>query len=280
MRLSIITINYNDKEGLRKTIDSVVNQTSHDFQYIVIDGGSTDGSADVLKEYEGKVDFAISEKDTGIYNAMNKGASHATGEYLMFLNSGDYLISNNIISELLAYDFDEDIVCGRCIDFDEKHQYLKIPPENVSLFTFMGGSLPHPASLIKRTLFESLNGYHEEYKIIGDWCFFIEALIIHNCTYKTLPIALVMFNCFGISSTSSVIEEQTCVDFLNKHFGRIASDYLPLRDEAISNVAYWVSQKKGISKKIWSLPFKIINRLIKGRNRLSRKIGIVKIDKQ
>ncbi len=89
MKLSIITINKNNAYGLRKTIQSVINQTYSNIEYIIIDGASTDGSIDVIKKFEDKIDWWASEPDTGIYNAMNKGIKIATGDYCQFLNSGD-----------------------------------------------------------------------------------------------------------------------------------------------------------------------------------------------
>ena len=88
-KLTIITVNYNHCEGLRRTMESVFRQTCHDYEYIVIDGGSTDGSADLLRVSAGRIDYWVSEPDRGIYHAMNKGVARATGEYLLFLNSGD-----------------------------------------------------------------------------------------------------------------------------------------------------------------------------------------------
>lgn len=96
-KFSIITINYNNKEGLRKTIESVVGQSFRDFEYIIIDGGSTDGSIEVIKEYAGKVDYWVSEPDKGIYHAMNKGVLQAHGEYLNFMNSGDEFYNNGVL---------------------------------------------------------------------------------------------------------------------------------------------------------------------------------------
>ena len=89
MLFSIITINYNNSEGLRQTIDSVVSQTYHEYEYIVIDGGSTDGSVDIIGFFSDKVDYWVSEKDRGIYHAMNKGVAQAHGDYCIFMNSGD-----------------------------------------------------------------------------------------------------------------------------------------------------------------------------------------------
>ena len=101
MKLSIITVNLNNAVGLKKTICSVINQTFLDIEYIIIDGGSLDGSLEIIKEYEKKITYWVSEPDSGIYNAMNKGIMHANGEYLQFLNSGDWLVNDSIIEKFL-----------------------------------------------------------------------------------------------------------------------------------------------------------------------------------
>ena len=101
-KISIISINYNNKEGLRKTVESVVNQTYKNFEYIVIDGGSTDDSTDILDEYHEKINYIVSEPDSGIYNAMNKGIKVAKGDYLLFLNSGDCLIDQFVIQKVIT----------------------------------------------------------------------------------------------------------------------------------------------------------------------------------
>ena len=102
MKLSIITINYNNKNGLQKTIDSVISQTFKDFEWIIIDGGSTDGSKELIEKYSQHITYWVSEPDKGIYNAMNKGIKVAKGEYLFFLNSGDYLVQPNTINQIFT----------------------------------------------------------------------------------------------------------------------------------------------------------------------------------
>src|ERR1051325_2276261 len=102
IKLSIITINYNNKAGLEKTIASVVSSVSDQVELIVVDGNSTDGSKDVLRKYADKIAVSISEPDRGIYDAQNKGASEAKGNYLLFLNGGDILYSEETISQLLS----------------------------------------------------------------------------------------------------------------------------------------------------------------------------------
>ena len=118
---SIITINYNNKDGLLKTIESVLCQTYKDFEFIVIDGGSTDGSREIIEKYAGHIDYWVSEPDKGIYNAMNKGIKVAHGDYLNFMNSGDYFYNENVLNDTLAY-LNDDIVSGRSVneDFSER----------------------------------------------------------------------------------------------------------------------------------------------------------------
>ena len=124
MKYSIITVNYNNKEGLRKTIESVVRQTYRDFEFIVIDGGSTDGSTDILKEYDEQINYWVSEKDSGIYNAMNKGIKKSIGDYLIFMNSPHQstffkreLFNESLYDETLRYAADMKFYLQKiCID--------------------------------------------------------------------------------------------------------------------------------------------------------------------
>ena len=96
-KFSIITVNYNNLEGLKKTVESVKNQTYQKFEYIVIDGGSYDGSLEFIKDNESLLDYWVSEPDSGVYQAMNKGIEKATGEYLLFLNSGDHFCNTKVL---------------------------------------------------------------------------------------------------------------------------------------------------------------------------------------
>ena len=138
-KFSIITINYNNKEGLRKTIESVVGQSFRDFEYIIIDGGSTDGSIEVIKEYAGKVDYWVSEPDKGIYHAMNKGVLQAHGEYLNFMNSGDEFYNNGVLQEV-APSLDSDIVVGKIVHGTEVWGFHK---EDITLMDLIRGTVLH-----------------------------------------------------------------------------------------------------------------------------------------
>ena len=108
-KISIITINYNDKIGLDKTINSIVNQMYTDFEFLIIDGGSTDGSTAVIEQNASKINYWISEKDSGVYNAQNKGIKAATGEFVIFMNSGDTFVDNHVLANVagdLTNEFD------------------------------------------------------------------------------------------------------------------------------------------------------------------------------
>ena len=112
MKLSIITVNYNDAEGLERTIKSVMSQSFKDFEFIIIDGGSTDASVDVIKKYEDKIDYWVSERDGGIYPGMNKGLRQAKGEYVNFMNGGDSYYSPDVLNAIFALNSNADIITG------------------------------------------------------------------------------------------------------------------------------------------------------------------------
>ena len=195
---SIITVNRNNRDGLLRTIESVVAQTYADFEYIVVDGASTDGSAELLVRYKEHITIGISEPDTGIYEAMNKGVRRATGRYCLFLNSGDLLADKDVLSRLAALPLEADVVSGHTILMGESRELWKSPC-SVSLLFFMKGSLSHQSTLIKRSLLLKYP-YDEAKKIISDWKFTIETLVVHNCSYQAVDVVVSHYDKTGISS--------------------------------------------------------------------------------
>jgi len=203
MKLSIITINRNNAEGLRKTIESVVSQTFTDYEYIIIDGASTDGSVGVIKQYADKITYWVSEPDKGIYNAMNKGIKVATGEYLQFLNSGDWLYSNIILDAVFKLNRIEDILYGSQIVHLGDVKILREYPEYIHLGHLYRFGLPHQATFIKRQMFAH-EYYNEDYKFVADLEFLVKQFMINNCTSYKLDMIICNFDGRGISS----IQEQ------------------------------------------------------------------------
>lgn len=208
LKLSIITINYNNAEGLYKTIRSIVSQTNSDFEYIIIDGGSTDGSVEVIKEYSERIKYWVSEPDKGIYHAMNKGVQAATGEFVQFLNSGDWLVDNQVVEKMLSAAPPCDILLGNVviIDLKGKMQYHKSNPE-ISFYTFYRSTLFHTSAYIRRSLFNQYGPYDESLKIVSDWKWYIIVAGLNKANIKTVDINVCYFDSTGISSLNQELDK-------------------------------------------------------------------------
>lgn len=227
MRLSIITINYNNKEGLQKTIGSVAAQQGFEWEYLVIDGGSTDGSKEVIEAQKEHIDYWVSEKDKGIYNAMNKGIAAATGEYLLFLNSGDYLYEPVSLSKAFSHIGDEAICSCDIRVYDSKTGEYRVwlAPESVSYTFFFDTTLNHQSTFIRRELFREYGPYSENNVVGADWEFFFLVLGVHSRSYKKIPVVLSVYNLDGFSANLS--EEMKAVQ---KRDGDAVLDrYIPAR---------------------------------------------------
>lgn len=218
-KLSIITINYNNANGLSKTIRSLIKQTFHEYEYIVIDGGSNDGSKHIIEGNQKYISYWCSEKDSGIYNAMNKGILKATGEYLLFLNSGDFLHDSAVLEDVFPLLSGEDIVYGDLLfRSEEGKDEVFVYPDNLSVDYFLERSLGHPSSFIKRDLFRK-DLYSESLKIVSDWEFFIKKIVLEGVTYKHLHRTVSIFDMGGISSQSS--------DLCNEERGNVLKMLFP-----------------------------------------------------
>ena len=206
MQLSIITINYNNAEGLEKTIKSIAGQTFRDFEYLVIDGGSSDGSRAVIQKYEERISYQCSEKDSGVYNAMNKGILKATGDYLLFLNSGDCLHDSRVLEEIVPLLGNEDIVYGdlQFVTPQGERKEVFVYPDVLSVDYFLERSLGHPASFIRRNLFGS-SLYDESFRIVSDWKFFLEKIVLEGVPCRHVTRVVSDFDTGGISSSALVL---------------------------------------------------------------------------
>ena len=196
MKFSIITINYNNCEGLWRTIESVVNQTCRDFEYIIIDGGSTDGSVDVIKRYADNIDYWVSEPDGGIYNAMNKGVAVAKGEYCLFMNSGDCLYNDSVIERVYEIaDFNSDIIAG---DVARNGAICDSPNEITGVF-MVKSALCHQAAFIKTETLRRLP-YDESLKIVSDWKHMFQLIVIANGSYQHVKVVICEYDTTGFSA--------------------------------------------------------------------------------
>lgn len=212
-KLSIITINYNNLEGLKRTAESIVNQTFQEFEFVVVDGGSTDGSKGFIESQTDKIDYWVSESDQGIYNAMNKGIKAATGEYLLFMNSGDVLIDDVNILNICSEKLIEDIVAFDC--YLEKNSTIigkRTHVEKPTLFYVYKNGFKHQSTFIKRDLFEKIGLYNENYKIAGDYEFWIRCFLESSTTSKGYPIPIAIFQLNGISQNGGWGEEHQLIE--------------------------------------------------------------------
>ncbi|MDI1323091.1 MAG: glycosyltransferase family 2 protein [Algoriphagus sp.] len=205
-KISVITINLNNQEGLTRTISSVIQQDYANLEYLVIDGDSSDGSKELIEEFAEKITYRVSEKDTGVYSAMNKGIKNSTGDYLIFLNSGDYFSGSDSISKLISNSQGEDLVYGNLLVQESEKTWLKKYPESLNFRYFYFESLPHPACLISKKLFEKVGLYDTSLKIASDWKFFLISVVKYNCSYKYVDQLISIFIYDGISSKKENVE--------------------------------------------------------------------------
>ena len=210
-KLSIITINYNNLLGLQKTIASVTSQTWQEFEYYVIDGGSTDGSAAYLASQNDKITYWVSESDKGIYNAMNKGIAKASGEYLLFLNSGDHFINSLSLQKVQKHLINDGVIYFNIDVIDNGSSYVLENPTVMS-FSYLHNNLPcHQCTFIHQSVFKRVGYYDESLKIVADWKLLIQAILKHNFAYRKVDAVFSTFYKDGISSlpeNQSIIEAE------------------------------------------------------------------------
>lgn len=212
MILSIVTINYNNAEGLKKTLASVTAQTVIEFEHVVVDGASTDGSADIIREYAEKAAYPVcwvSEPDKGIYNAMNKGLRMASGEYIEILNSGDTFAtieSTAKMQEALKQAQFPPILYGNMLKDYGNGKLVRDDCGGTSLrpdsfLYFYKGTLNHDCAYIRRSLFEKYGYYNEEMRICSDWEWYVKAIAIggEKTVYANADVTI--FDMEGISES-------------------------------------------------------------------------------
>jgi glycosyltransferase involved in cell wall biosynthesis len=176
--ITVITVTFNAGEKLERTIQSVINQTLKDVEFIVIDGGSTDKTTDIIRKYENKITYWISEEDQGIFDAMNKGINISSGQWINFMNAGDCFIENETLARISPY-LDRtcaDIVYGNTVmKYDDNHKKLKLLPSRLR-FDF-GLPFCHQSVFTRANLCKETN-FNIKYKIYADYDFFFSTLIM------------------------------------------------------------------------------------------------------
>jgi glycosyltransferase involved in cell wall biosynthesis len=204
-------VNKNNAAGLEKTAQSVVTQTFSDFEYIIIDGGSDDGSVDVIKKYADKITYWVSEPDGGIYNAMNKGIKHAHGEFCLFLNSGDCLIETETLKNVFAEITGMRGGGGIDIyysDLMKTDGSMVIYPKDLTIYSLLEQPISHQNALIKRELFLCHGMYNENYRIVSDYEFWLKEMWIYHTRFFHLDTRIALFDTGGVGSTTDYNQER------------------------------------------------------------------------
>ena len=254
MTLSIISINRNNAAGLRRTMQSVLSQTDSFFEYIVVDGASSDGSVDIIKEFsdrfEGRMKW-ISEPDKGIYNAMNKGIKNASGDYVQFLNSGDCLASESVTGRMLSALKDKrfpSILYGNMLKDMPDGIIVRdkcFAGHDISFLMFYNGTLNHSPTYIRKDLFDKYGLYDEDLRIVSDWKWYLQAIILGSEKPEYTDIDVTLFDMHGISETNKNLDKEERKMVLGKLIPTsIIDDY--------NQWAFSIEQMKRLKRHPWA----------------------------
>lgn len=273
VKLSVVTINYNNEKGLRKTLDSFLLQKRvHPdleplFEHIIVDGGSQDESAVLIEEYCNKAPYRVkwvSERDEGIYNAMNKGTRMAAGDYLLFLNSGDSFANDSVLEKLLSQELVADVIIGRVNVVSGStviSRGVSIYGNEIGLFGLLLKGIPHQGTLIQRQL-QIRHPYDEGYKINSDLKFFLETIILENCSVQYLPITIADYDNDGISARESDLQQQ--------ERSRILRSLIPAR--ICKEYEEWVPHYNELIRVKWLLGHPFFYKVYRAWTSLGRRI--------
>lgn len=208
MKVSIITVCYNSEKTIRDTIKSVLDQNYAEVEYIIVDGQSTDNTRKIIEDYRDKIHTIISEPDCGIYDAMNKGFRYSTGDVVGILNSDDFFANSQVISDVVQHfksNLKTSCVFGDVVfvDPDELLKETRFYSSKgfKSWKLRFGWMPPHPATFLKRSVFEKVGEYALDYKISADYEFFVRVFMVHRVAYSRIDKVLVKMRTGGISTS-------------------------------------------------------------------------------
>jgi glycosyltransferase involved in cell wall biosynthesis len=217
--LTIVTICRNDQPGLTRTLASIRCQTWPDFELELVDGASTDGTADFVRSLTDGWIHATSEPDQGIFDAQNKGWRRARGTWCLFLNAGDRLAAPDVLARVFAEPRAEDVLyCDLLREWPDRTRLLKMP-DHVSLSYILKGAIPHPSTVFRRELIDRFGPYDTSLKIAADHELFFKAVTSEKATLRHLPFALTVYSMGGVSSHAATkarkLEERALIQRRN-----------------------------------------------------------------
>ena len=267
-KFSIITVCFNEAANIRKTLDSIVNQTFTDYELIVVDGGSTDGSKELIAQYGRHIKWWCSEPDSGTYNAMNKGVMHATGEYVNFMNAGDRFYDLKVLETVSQSQLDADVIEGYVVD-SRKHVHIREKSDDLCFHLF-ADTLSHQGSFIRRELLLS-HPYDERYSIVADWKFWLETLFVARHTYAFIDLDIAYYDTAGISGNPETVwkeRERVVQEMFPPHIVQLIHSYQDAYRLAAVQYTVWLDKH---SPKGYQLIRKIAKRVVKAVKKLHSK---------
>jgi len=260
MVLSIITINLNNLDGFTKTFDSISSQSFKDYEWIVIDGGSTDGSKEFIKQNESKFSVWCSEPDGGIYQALNKGVTFAHGDYVCFMNAGDCFADSDVLQKVFAKPRTSDIVFGNVLLISETKQNLIEYPDFISFNWLRYYTINHQSSFTRRSVFEKIN-FDTKYKYLADRKFWMQSMLM-GYSFEHLPFTVAHYDFSGFSTQNQDKWENERVAILDEVIPdglkpNIENGYI-LETHKDLQKAYSILQKHGPCRKILHWCIKVL----------------------
>jgi glycosyltransferase involved in cell wall biosynthesis len=248
-KLTIITVTYNCRDDLEKTMASIREQTVQNFEYLVIDGGSTDGTLDVIEKGREWISSYISKKDRGVYDAMNKGIRRAGGRMIYFLNAGDTFYSRDAVEQILNADQNSqwDVLYGHAALASGGHQWIKKQPAHLTKSYLLLNNVCHQSMVYKKRLFSEYGDYDREEKIFADYKHLLSLFFSNKVRFKHTDYVLCSYDTNGQSSKKSFL-------YTFKHRYRILRPFLTW-PEQLGYPLYWLLHKPLSvyqSKKKWT----------------------------
>lgn len=238
--LSIVTVCLNDRTGLERTLRSVVAQSWKGWELVVVDGGSTDGSVDVVRQHGSHIRAWVSEPDGGVYEAQNKGVGLASGDYCLFLNAGDHFVAEDVLERAFAAAPDEDVLYGDVVY--SRHGFARRirQADRPSIFFLMRSILPTQATMLRRELIERCGRHDTSLRIAADYDLLMKAFLVHRATARHVPVALSVHYQDGLSarpeSRAVIARERAIVQqrYLPPLVLELHQQYLALRERTLA----------------------------------------------
>lgn len=272
-KFSIITVCYNEAAHIRETLDSIVNQTFKDFELIVVDGGSTDGTKNIIVQYEKYITWWCSEPDRGTYNGMNKGVSHATGKYVIFMNGGDCFHSNNVLENVYNLNCKADVIEGITV-VKGTNKPLRVNDDDL-IHKLLTDGISHQSSFTRLELLKEYP-FDENFKIVADWKFWLQILLCNHYSYQFLNITVADIDMTGVTYSQFQKNLQERDEVLNQlqsnpvvsSIAGILRDYNYLTHNTLVQYAVYLDKNSPIG---YQLVRKIAKRVVKWSKKHHKK---------